>query len=92
MSSERDATMNRRKDLVKRFRKVAWGRLYWNMGRNSLMQHMDGDDVCIVRDGTLTTHYKTIDAFVEELENAEELDQDVASWIGERDAGNEVES
>lgn len=69
--------MNRRADLQKRFRKVAWGRLYFNYGRNRSLQHMESDDVMIVRDGSLTTHYKTIKAFIEDLEEAERLDADV---------------
>jgi len=38
---------------------------------------MESDDVCIVRDGTATMHYKTMEAFLTELENAESLDADV---------------
>jgi hypothetical protein len=61
--------------LVRRFRKVAWGRLYWNKGRNSLMQHMDSDDMCIVKSGTITNHYKTMAAFIHDLEGIEEYEK-----------------
>lgn len=79
--------MNRKTELTRRFRAVSWGRLYWNKGRNRLMQHMDSDDVCIVRDGSLTTHYKTIEAFEREIKNAEDYGEqqqrDMADAIAE---------
>lgn len=70
-----------RDTLTKRFRKVAWGRLYWRYHYGRPNQHIDSDDVCIVRDGTLTTHYKTMAAFIEDLEHAEETDKNVMAWL-----------
>lgn len=58
------------KELTKRFRKVAWGRLYWRL-HNMSMRRFDSDDVCIVKRGMATTHYKTLDAFIEHLESVE---------------------
>lgn len=65
--------MNRKTELSKRFRKVSWGRLYWN-NRSGRYRHMfDSDDVCVVRDAPYTDHYKTLDAFIERLEYAERV-------------------
>jgi hypothetical protein len=65
--------MNRKQQITKRYRKVSWGRLFWRNPHNSRMQHMDSDDVCIIRDGALTAHYKTLAAFLEDLEEWERL-------------------
>lgn len=62
--------MNRREQITRRFRKVAWGRLYWK-GRNPGMRRFDNDDVCIVVNGVITTHYKTVEALVADIENEE---------------------
>lgn len=72
---------DRRDELRQRFRKVAWGRLTWvtHFGRRT--QFMDSDDVAIVRDGTMTIHYKTLAAFIEDLEEAERLDREVKEML-----------
>ena len=72
MSKQRDA-------LTRRFRKVAWGRLYWKRS-NPNMRRFDSDDVCIVKNGTLSTHYKSIDAFVKQIEEAE-MDNTIPKYI-----------
>ena len=74
--------MKRRKELTTRFRKVAWGRLYWKKNQHHYTRRFDSDDVCVVMDGTTSIHYKTIEAFIEELENAEALDKQVAQMLG----------
>lgn len=68
-------------ELRRRFRKVAWGRLYWvtRFGRRN--QFMDSDDVAIVRDGTLTTHYKTLAALEEDIVEAERVDREVKKML-----------
>lgn len=63
--------MKRRKELTDRFRKVAWGRLYWKANHHHYTRKFDSDDVCIVRNGAAAIHYKTIEAFVSDLEWAE---------------------
>lgn len=60
-----------RKSLARRYRKVSWGRLYWNYRRGRYREMFDSDDVCVVRDAPYTDHYKTIEAFIERLEYAE---------------------
>lgn len=62
--------MNRKEGLTARFRKVAWGKLHWKSD-DTMREHFDSDDVCIVRDGTATIHYKTIEAFIADLEEWE---------------------
>lgn len=64
-------SMNRQAELTKRFRKCAWGRLYWKANDRRNLRAFESDDVCIVRDGTVTIHYKTIEGFIEELEEWE---------------------
>lgn len=56
--------------LIRRYRKVTWGRLYWHSKRFP-MKAFDSDDVCIVRNGVITTHYKTLEALVREIEERE---------------------
>lgn len=76
----------RREELIKRFRKVAWGRLYWKNANYRWRHAFDSDDICIVRDGSATVHYKTLEAFIEDLELFEELDKDVRENVtDERD-------
>jgi len=71
-------------DLSVRFRKVAWGRLAWRDTMSSeFAPYFDADDVCIVRDGTETIHYKTLDAFVSDLEEWEMWEAIVAEDMGE---------
>ena len=83
--------MNRKTELTKRFRKVAWGRLYWKANDSRGLRIFDSDDVCIVRDGTATIHYKTIEAFIEELEEWEQWEaivaEDMQDDYGDGDSG-----
>ena len=60
-----------RQHLTRRFRKVAWGRLYWKAHDRRDLRSFESDDVCIVVDGSETIHYKTLDAFLEELKEWE---------------------
>lgn len=63
--------MNEQRDqIARRFRKVAWGRLYWKR-RNPRMRRFDSDDVAIVVNGVVTTHYKTLAALIAAIEEAE---------------------
>lgn len=62
--------MNQRREITRRFRRVAWGRLYWRF-RNPRMRRFDSDDIAIVRNGVVTTHYKTLKALVADIEEAE---------------------
>lgn len=62
----------RRKQLSRRWRKVGYGRLYWKANnRGRWRDFFESDDVCVVTDGPARTHYKTMDAFLEELEDLE---------------------
>lgn len=70
---------NRKKELTKRFRKAAWGRLYWKANDHRGLRMFESDDVCIVMDGSVTIHYKSIEAFVKELEEWEDTDKQVKS-------------
>lgn len=65
--------MNRRKELTRRFRKVAWGRLYWRNRR--WWRVFDNDDVAVVRNGTITHHYHTLAALEAEIAEAEHYAQ-----------------
>lgn len=67
-----------RKALTRRFRKVAWGRLYRKAHDRRDLRMFDSDDVCIVMDGSAAIHYKTIEAFIEELEEWEMCEAVVA--------------
>ena len=55
-----------RKAIVARYRKVSWGRLLWKKS-NPRMRVFDRDDVCVVRNGTVTVHYKTLDALLDDI-------------------------
>lgn len=83
--------MNRKKELTRRFRNVAWGRLYWKDANWRWRNVFDSDDVCIVRDGTVTIHYKSLEAFVEELEEWEYWEsivvEDMQDDYGDGDSG-----
>ena len=79
--------MNRRKELTKRFRKCAWGRLYWKAHDRRDLRMFDSDDVCIVMDGSATIHYKSIEAFVEELEEWEHWESVVSEDMAEESEG-----
>lgn len=61
---------SQRQRITKRFRKVAWGRLYWKRS-NPRMRRFDTDDVAIVMNGVVSTHYKTLAALVADIEQAE---------------------
>lgn len=63
--------MNRREQITRRFRKVAWGRLYWRRA-NARMRRFENDDVCIVMNGVVTTHYKSLAALIEDIEREEQ--------------------
>lgn len=76
---------NRKPELSRRFRKVAWGRLYWNSYRTRFTRLFDSDDVCVVRDGTGTIHYKSLDAFIKVLEEWEATDRDVRKHVFDGD-------
>jgi|GEM_PF-4139689 len=67
-----------RTELAKRFRKVAWGRLYWKNRNTRWRNRFDREDVCIVKNGTSTTHYHTLDTFIRDLEYAEQRAVDYA--------------
>ncbi len=58
------------KKITKRFRKVAWGRLYWAQN-NPNMRRFDSEDVCIVKNGTSCTHYQTVSSLVREIKISE---------------------
>lgn len=62
--------MNQRAQITRRFRKVAFGRLYWKRN-NPTMRRFDSDDVAIVMNGVVSTHYKTLAALLEDIEYAE---------------------
>lgn len=62
--------MKRKAQLTKRFRKASWGRLYWK-SNNPRMRRFNSDDVCIVLSGGVSIHYKSIEAFVYDLEQQE---------------------
>jgi hypothetical protein len=83
--------MNRRRELTKRFRKVAWGRLFWKANDRRGLRLFDSDDVCIVRDGIATIHYKSIETFIAELEDWEMWEaivaEDMQEDYGEVDSG-----
>lgn len=70
--------MNRKIELTERFKKVAWGKLYWKPIDELSTASFDGDDVCIVKDGTATIHYKSMEAFVADLEEWEMWEEVVA--------------
>lgn len=74
-----DTQRAKRAHLSRRWRKVGYGRLYWkanNRGR-WLRDFFESDDVCVVIDGPARTHYKTMAAFLEDLEDFEsEADHD----------------
>lgn len=67
--------MSQKTDIIKRWRNLGtarWGRLYWRRNNMRWRDTFDSDDVCIVRDPPLTTHYKTLDALLEDIEYAED--------------------
>ena len=59
-----------RESLIRRYRKVSWGRLLWKSKR-SANKRFESDDICIVKNGVLTTHYKNMEAFIRDIEAAE---------------------
>lgn len=61
---------SQRGEITRRFRRVAWGRLYWRRA-NPRMRRFESDDVAIVRNGVVTTHYKTLEALIADIEAAE---------------------
>lgn len=63
-------TADRKKAIVARYRKVSWGRLLWKKS-NPTMRVFDRDDVCVVRNGGVTIHYKSIEALLEQIAEAE---------------------
>ena len=87
---------DQQQQLTRRFREVAWGRLYWKRN-NSTMQRFDSDDVCIVKNGTVTTHYKSLDAFLEDVKEAEQssIPPDVPgpdeAWLRENKIGSQYD-
>lgn len=56
--------------MIVRFRRVAWGRLYWKRARAS-WKRFDSDDICVVKNGGVTIHYKTLDALERDIKRAE---------------------
>lgn len=60
----------KRSQLIRRYRRVSWGRLFWK-GKNPSMRRFDSNDVCIVLNGVVAIHYKTMEAFIEAIEEAE---------------------
>lgn len=61
-----------RAHLSRRWRKVGYGRLYWKANnRRWLRDFFESDDVCVVVDGPARTHYKTLAAFLEDIEDLE---------------------
>ena len=64
-------TRKNRYEIIKRFRKVAWGRLYWK-NKNHRMRRFNSDDICVVIHGTSCTHYQCLDALVADIELGEE--------------------
>lgn len=56
--------------ISKRYRKVSWGRLYWKH-RNSSLTIFESGDVAVVRNGTLTIHYKTVNALLSDISKHE---------------------
>lgn len=72
MSEYRAAQRKQREALSRRWRKVGYGRLYWKANsRRWLRDFFESDDVCVVVDSPARTHYKTLAAFIEDLEDAE---------------------
>ena len=61
---------SQREQIIRRFRKVAFGRLYWRRS-NPRMRRFDSDDVAIVINGVVSTHYKTLAALIADIEEAE---------------------
>lgn len=61
-----------RDQITRRFRKVAWGRLYWK-SKNPHWRVFNSDDVAIVRNGTTRIHYQSIDALIRDIEHSENL-------------------
>jgi len=60
-----------RTEIVRRFRKVAWGRLYWRRN-NPNSRQFDSDDIAMVRNGVVTTHYTSTTALLEDIEREEQ--------------------
>ena len=64
--------LSQREELTKRYRKVSWGRLYWKRGnRRYLRDFFDSDDVAVIIHAPLRTHYKSISALRDDIEQAE---------------------
>jgi hypothetical protein len=57
--------------IVRRFRKVAWGRLYWKSHYSINRGMFDSDDVCVVKSGTVRMHYKSVGALLKDIEAME---------------------
>jgi len=58
-------------EIIKRFRGVAWGRLYWK-SNNPRMRRFMSDDICLVKSGTSCIHYQCLSALIEDIELGEE--------------------
>ena len=66
--------MASRDEITARYRKLKdwrWGRLYWKRNDRRGSRRFDSDDVAIIKDGGLTTHYKNITALIEDIADAE---------------------
>lgn len=88
LREKRFNTVNQKSDIRKRFRKVAWGRLYWKANDRRDSRKFDSDDVCIVQDGVVSTHYKTLEALIEDIEDAEAEFQRSKVWDYAEDYGD----
>ena len=65
--------MSQYTDIIKRWRKVKprRARLYWRRNNMRWRNVFDSDDVCIIRMGSRRHHFKTFEALVEYIEDAE---------------------
>lgn len=62
----------RRQEITRRYRKVCWGRLYWNSKNSRFRRLFDAGDVAVIVTTTgLRIHYWTLDALVNEIESME---------------------
>lgn len=56
--------------IIRRYRRVSWGRLSFRSKR-SKNKRFDSDDVCIVVNGVVTTHFKSMEALIRAIEERE---------------------
>ncbi len=61
-----------RKTIIRRYRKVSWGRLYWKKTASSRYSGIfNSDDVCCVVSGPVKVHYQSIDRLIKDIEEME---------------------